>query len=94
MISILHHAKPQILLVIYADPTPYLVKDRAAEKQHGFSHVTAHKRALQGGVLTNIRIFVTANVKPEREHMKKIVLCAGGKVSIVNLKLLSCPKMF
>ncbi|XP_033644760.1 mediator of DNA damage checkpoint protein 1-like isoform X2 [Asterias rubens] len=63
----------------FVDPAPYLVKDKAAEKQHGFTHVTSQQRALQGGVMTKYRVFVTGSVKPEPQQMKEIILCAGGK---------------
>ncbi len=63
----------------FVDPAPYLVKDKAAEKQHGFTHVTSHQRALQGSVMTKYRVFVTGSVKPEPQQMKEIILCAGGK---------------
>ncbi|XP_038057309.1 mediator of DNA damage checkpoint protein 1-like isoform X2 [Patiria miniata] len=63
----------------FVDPSPYLLQDKAAEKQYSFSHVTSHQRALQGGALGALSVFVTANVKPEPAQMKEIIQSAGGK---------------
>ncbi|XP_022102274.1 mediator of DNA damage checkpoint protein 1-like [Acanthaster planci] len=62
----------------FIDPSPYLLQDKAAEKQYSFSHATSHQRALQGGVLTQLSLFVTPNVKPEPAQMKEIIRSAGG----------------
>ena len=53
------------------DASPFLVKDKASEKTHGFNLATSLEKALRdGGMLTGYKIHVTKNVKPGPDMMK------------------------
>ena len=65
----------------FSDPAAFQLRDRAAEKQHGFSLSASLLKAGQGGLLVGYRVHVTPGVKPEPAQMKDIIKCAGGEVS-------------
>ena len=67
-------------LLFHPDPLPYLLKDRAAEKQHKFVMLTSHQKASKEQLLKGSKVHVTAGVKPEPQQMKDIIKCAGGEV--------------
>ncbi|KAK8787246.1 hypothetical protein V5799_022975 [Amblyomma americanum] len=64
----------------FVDPTPYLLRDRKAERLHKFSlSKTLQKASECGGLLRGWHIHSTSHVQPSPPDMKEIVTCAGGK---------------
>lgn len=63
----------------FVDPAPFLIKDKAAEKQYKFSLQRSHERALEKGLLEGCKVHVTKNVKPDPAQMKDIIQCAKGQ---------------
>ncbi|KAJ7387507.1 Mediator of DNA damage checkpoint protein 1 [Desmophyllum pertusum] len=63
----------------FVDTTPFLVKDKDAEKQYKFDLQRSHEVALTKGLLEGYKIHVTKKVKPEPSQMKDIIQSAKGE---------------
>lgn len=59
---------------------PFLVRDRAAEKQHHFKLSDSLSSAKESPLLAGWEIYTTEHVKPTCTDMKEIISCAGGQV--------------
>lgn len=66
----------------FVDPSSFVVKDRAFEKQHGFTLTESRKKALSnpGGVLAGYSFVLSPQVKPDHEQLGDIIKCTGGCV--------------
>lgn len=63
----------------FVDHSPFLLKDRGAEKHFKFRlDETLRRAAPSSGLFYGWRIHATANVLPSPEDLKKIVSCAGA----------------
>ena len=83
----------------FVDAGPFLVKDKAAEKQFDFSLARSHELAQTRGLLDGLKIHVTKNVRPEPVQMEDIIVCAKGqflpampKTRDDNTIVVSCEK--
>jgi len=63
----------------FVDTTPFLVKDKDAEKQYKFDLQRSHEVALTEGLLEGYKVHVTKKVKPEPSQMKDIIQSAKGE---------------
>ncbi|XP_022793065.1 mediator of DNA damage checkpoint protein 1-like isoform X2 [Stylophora pistillata] len=63
----------------FVDTSPFLVKDKDAEKQYNFDLQRSHEVALTKGLLEGYKVHVTKKVKPEPSQMKDIIQSAKGE---------------
>ncbi|XP_072170057.1 uncharacterized protein [Diadema setosum] len=75
----------------FVDPQPFLLIDKASEKQHRFTLSASLQKAGQMRLLKGYRVHVTQGVKPEPPHMKDIIKCAGGEY-LAKMPTKSTPK--
>ncbi|XP_073497865.1 mediator of DNA damage checkpoint protein 1 isoform X2 [Phyllobates terribilis] len=62
----------------FLSPTGFLVKDKEQEKIFNFMLSQSLQKAKKRPLLEGYEIHVTANVKPEPDHMKDIIRCSGA----------------
>nr|XP_054772370.1 LOW QUALITY PROTEIN: mediator of DNA damage checkpoint protein 1-like [Lytechinus pictus] len=81
----------------FVDPSPYQLKDKAAERQYSFSLNTSLDKAKEAKLFDGYKLHVTPGVKPDPQQMKDIIKCAGGEYvarlptkPIPQLVLVSC----
>ncbi|XP_071496427.1 uncharacterized protein [Diadema antillarum] len=75
----------------FVDPQPFLLIDKASEKQHRFTLSASLQKAGQTRLLKGYKVHVTQGVKPEPPHMKDIIKCAGGEY-LAKMPTKSTPK--
>lgn len=63
----------------FVDTSPFLVKDKDAEKQYNFDLQRSHEVALTKGLIEGYKVHVTKKVKPEPSQMKDIIQSAKGE---------------
>ena len=66
----------------FVDSTPFVIKDKAFEKQHGFSLTLSREKAVAnpGGILSGYNFVLSPQVKPDHEQLGDIIKCTGGSV--------------
>lgn len=66
----------------FVDPSAFVVKDRAFEKQHGFTLTQSRNKAASnlGGILSGYSFVLSPRVKPDHEQLGDIIRCTGGSV--------------
>ncbi|XP_077142070.1 mediator of DNA damage checkpoint protein 1 isoform X2 [Ranitomeya variabilis] len=62
----------------FLSPTGFLVNDKEQEKTYNFMLSQSLQKAKKRPLLEGYEIHVTANVKPEPDHMKDIIRCSGA----------------
>ncbi|XP_040261760.1 mediator of DNA damage checkpoint protein 1 isoform X7 [Bufo bufo] len=62
----------------FLSPTGFLVNDKEQEKNFSFTLSESLQKAKRRPLLEGYEIHVTANVKPEPDHMKDIIRCSGA----------------
>ncbi|XP_073405037.1 mediator of DNA damage checkpoint protein 1 isoform X2 [Dendrobates tinctorius] len=62
----------------FLSPTGFLVNDKEQEKTFNFTLSRSLQKAKKRPLLEGYEIHVTANVKPEPDHMKDIIRCSGA----------------
>ncbi|KAJ3322768.1 hypothetical protein HDU76_013802 [Blyttiomyces sp. JEL0837] len=63
----------------WQDSTLYRLKDPEAEEKNGFTLEESLRRASEKRLLEGYSVYVTQNVKPDIETMKRLVEAGGGK---------------
>ncbi|XP_041484152.1 mediator of DNA damage checkpoint protein 1-like [Lytechinus variegatus] len=63
----------------FIDPSPYQLKDKAAERQYSFSLNVSLDKAKETKLFDGYKLHVTPGVKPDPQQMKDIIRCAGGE---------------
>ena len=66
----------------FVDASAFVVKDRAFEKQHGFTLTLSRDKALSnpGGLLAGYKFILSPRVKPDHDQLGDIIKCTGGSV--------------
>lgn len=66
----------------FVDPSPFVIKDKAFEKQHGFTLTQSRDKAAAnpGGILSGYHFVLSPRVKPDHEQLSDIIKCTGGSV--------------
>lgn len=66
----------------FVDASAFVVKDRAFEKQHGFTLTQSRDKALSnpGGILAGYKFVLSPRVKPDHDQLGDIIKCTGGSV--------------
>ncbi|KAM4020693.1 mediator of DNA damage checkpoint protein 1 isoform 2-T4 [Anomaloglossus baeobatrachus] len=62
----------------FLSPSGFLVNDKEQEKSFNFTLSKSLQKAKKHPLLEGYDIHVTANVKPEPDHMKDIIRCSGA----------------
>jgi hypothetical protein len=83
---------------------PYLLKDAAAERQHGFNLKETLQRAQEAKVFYGLKFYLTPGIDSTEKHLsikqlQTIITCAGGgfvqmppKTPHDSIIVISCPK--
>lgn len=61
----------------------YLLRDRAAERQHNFSLSKSIVAARDSPLLSGWKVYLTDSIKPSPVEMSQIITSAGGEVSVM-----------
>ncbi|CAI9107997.1 OLC1v1007505C3 [Oldenlandia corymbosa var. corymbosa] len=64
----------------FVDEKPFILRDSEKEKEIGFSMPVTLAHACKHPLLTGLRVFITANVKPDIEMIQSLVKLLHGKV--------------
>ncbi|XP_053394167.1 mediator of DNA damage checkpoint protein 1-like isoform X2 [Mercenaria mercenaria] len=62
----------------FLDPAPFLVKDDASERKYKFCLAQSIEKAQKDRLFRGYTFKITQSVKPEPQHMKDILKCAGA----------------